>query len=215
MKSTPPDSFIFDLDGTLWDAAESCVLAWERTLPAFGFAGKVPDAAMIRSVSGMKIEEVLQLHYSFIPEEQRAAVLAVHKVHELECMRQYGGTLFSGVRETLKALAHAYPLFIVSNCLDGYIENFIQFHGFEGMFRDYESSGRTGLSKGENIRLVVERNGLQRPVYIGDTRWDQEAAAAAGVPFVYAAYGFGKAVNADQQIASFSELLKFILPDSI
>lgn len=30
-------------------------------------------------------------------------------------------------------------------------------------------SGRTGLDKGSNIRLIMERNNIQSAVYIGDT----------------------------------------------
>ena len=39
---------------------------------------------------------------------------------------------------------------------------------------------------------MAERLGLQAPVYVGDTVLDYEAAKAAGVPFIHAAYGFGK-----------------------
>ena len=50
--------------------------------------------------------------------------------------------------------------------------------------------------KGENIRLIMERNQLERAVYIGDTQGDLDASHAAGIPFIYAAYGFGS-VNED------------------
>jgi phosphoglycolate phosphatase len=33
---------------------------------------------------------------------------------------------------------------------------------------------------------------LQSPVYVGDTTGDRDSAAKAGVPFIYANYGFGK-----------------------
>ena len=56
------------------------------------------------------------------------------------------------------------------------------------------------MKKAENIRLVVARNGLQHPVYVGDTKGDEEAAHAAGVPFVHAAYGFGRAVQPEAVI---------------
>ena len=55
--------------------------------------------------------------------------------------------------------------------------------------------GRTGKPKSENIKLIVERNNLQNPVYVGDTQWDCDAATAAGVPFIFAAYGFGKVTD--------------------
>ena len=38
---------------------------------------------------------------------------------------------------------------------------------------------------------MVARNGMKHPLYIGDTQGDYNAASAAGVPFLHAAYGFG------------------------
>ena len=63
-----------------------------------------------------------------------------------------------------------------------------------------------GSRKGENIRLVMRRNGFDHAVYIGDTVKDQEAAVLAGVPFIHAAYGFGQVSGADAVIHSLSEL---------
>ena len=74
------------------------------------------------------------------------------------------------------------------------------------LFCDYEEWERTGLTKGENIRLVMERNGYRKAVYVGDTRKDQEAAQAAGIPFIHASYGFGKTEEPDGVIASLTDL---------
>ena len=73
----------------------------------------------------------------------------------------------------------------------------------------YKRQGRTGKQKWENIRLVVERNHLQRPVYVGDTAMDQEAAQKAGVPFLHAAYGFGDVTGAPE-ITQFPQLLELL-----
>lgn len=67
-------------------------------------------------------------------------------------------------------------------------------------------SGRTGMSKGENIRLLLERNGAARAVYVGDTQGDETAARFAGIPFIHAAYGFGQAVRPEGIIHSIREL---------
>jgi phosphoglycolate phosphatase len=82
----------------------------------------------------------------------------------------------------------------------------LKFHELENLFTDFESSGNTGLSKTENIQLLISRNKLRNPVYIGDTSWDYEAAIAANIPFIYAAYGFGKVDNAQWAINEITEL---------
>ena len=41
---------------------------------------------------------------------------------------------------------------------------------------------------------------------MGDTRQDETSAREAGVPFIYASYGFGKAEEADAVIKALGEL---------
>ena len=74
--------------------------------------------------------------------------------------------------------------------------------------KDYECFGNNGLSKGENISLIVKRNLLKAPLYVGDTQGDYEACQKAGVPFVWAAYGFGCPEDNDYyaKIESFDQL---------
>ncbi len=67
-------------------------------------------------------------------------------------------------------------------------------------------SGRTGMDKGKSIKLLMERNGVQNAVYVGDTEGDENAARYAGIPFIWASYGFGKAKSPDKVIGSIREL---------
>ncbi|MCI1779255.1 MAG: hypothetical protein LKI53_04775 [Bacteroidales bacterium] len=60
--------------------------------------------------------------------------------------------------------------------------------------------------KNENIRYLIEKYSLKHPVYVGDTDSDMEQARIAGIPFIFAAYGFGKVEGCDLRINSFGEL---------
>lgn len=53
----------------------------------------------------------------------------------------------------------------------------------------------------------MERNGLRDVVYVGDTQGDADACRDAGVPFVFAEYGFGDVPDAKVRIKAFPELL--------
>ena len=70
-------------------------------------------------------------------------------------------------------------------------------NGIKDNIRDFECFGNTGLLKDENISLVVKRNNLKAPVYVGDTQGDYEACKKAGIPFIWAAYGFGRPEDND------------------
>ena len=52
----------------------------------------------------------------------------------------------------------------------------------------------------------MERNGNDRAFYLGDTQGDLNAADQAGIPFVHAAYGFGRVDRAVPAIQELSQL---------
>jgi len=200
------DSIIFDLDGTLWNASETVVRAFNDSIQAIGFDINITSQT-VRDFSGMKMDDIFAQHFSFVPKEKLKEFEKKYAKKESQYLKKYGGELFPKVKETLEKLAENYRLFIVSNCMKGYIENFIEFFSFENLFEDFECFGNDGLPKDKNIRLIVERNNLQNPVYVGDTIWDKESSGKAGVDFIYAAYGFGKIENPKVQIQNFENLL--------
>ena len=54
----------------------------------------------------------------------------------------------------------------------------------------------------------MERNVPGSTCYVGDTPGDQKAAAQAGIPFIFASYGFGQVAEKDclASISSIREL---------
>lgn len=189
------DGILFDLDGTLWNSVSAILPAWQKV--AWEEAGVRLEYDDLASIMGMTPQEIgARFFPSLSPEEQLR--LAMRGCRE-ECaeLSETGGILYPGVEEVLLRLSAEYPLMIVSNCMDGYIQAFLKAHRLEAVFTDYEYPERSGLDKGGNIRLVTERNHLSHPVYVGDTQRDADASASAGVPFVFASYGFGKVQRED------------------
>ena len=196
---------LFDLDGTLWDAAETIAPAWNGWCRAHGVARRfTPDDC--RSYCGKTLPEIAAVVFPEAEPAWREAV--IEGCCEAECvpLAERGGRLYPGTEEVLRTLAQDYLLAVVSNCGLGYIEAFFTGNRTGGYFEDYENAGRTGLSKGENIRLVLERNGIEQAVYVGDTEGDRAAARQAGLPFLHAAYGFGAVSKADAVLQSITEL---------
>lgn len=189
------DSVFFDLDGTLWDASSATALAWEEVLrnnPEIVPCER-PDRDFIRRYMGLTNEEIAGIMFPDLSPDM--AFSYVRKSCEIEnkLLPEIGGELYPCVCTVLKELHDCgYKLFVVSNCQDGYIDAFLHAHSMYGVINDTESSGRTGLSKAENIKLVIKRNCVSSPVMVGDTASDLEAARENGIPFIYAAYGFGE-----------------------
>lgn len=195
---------IFDLDGTLWDSTGVIRPVWNAVLTAHGRAPlSEADFAGLMGLTKAAIAARV------FPETEEAARIAVidecFTAEQIE-LRRVGGRLYPALRETLERLHESCQLCIVSNCAPGYLEAFFDAHGLRGCFDDWETHGGTGLSKGENIRLVCRRNGLERAWFIGDTLSDAAAAAEAGIPFIHAAYGFGEVPEAAYRIETIGEL---------
>lgn len=189
------DSILFDLDGTLWDATEVTAAAWEKVLAAHPDVkpALLPDHGTICRYMGLTNEELAAVFFPDLPFDEAFALMEESCALENAWLPERGGILYDGAEETLLRLkADGFRLFIVSNCQDGYIGAFLHAHGFGALFEDIECTGRTGRCKAENIRLIIERNGLMSPVFVGDTISDGSAARTAGIPFVYAKYGFGE-----------------------
>ncbi len=199
------DGIIFDLDGTLWDSCRVVSESWGITLRRDYGAEHWPSPEDVSSIMGKTAEQIAQILFSQYGE--RALDIAVQcMLEENAYIAHNSGDLYPGVGEMFASLSEKYPLYIVSNCLDGYIQCFLSVTGFGKYIKDFECQGATGLSKAENIRLVMERNGFEKAVYIGDTSKDQDAAKGAGIPFIHAAYGFGKVSLPDAVIRNFAEL---------
>jgi phosphoglycolate phosphatase len=205
-----PGGVIFDLDGTLWDSTETVAAAWTRVLGRMGGPARVITPAEIAAVMGKPHRELYQALFPGLPQARQEALALACYAEEERDVHARGGRLYPGVREVLAALAARRPLFIVSNCQQGYIEAFLAWSGLAERFRDFECHGNTGADKAENLRRIVRRNGLRRPWYVGDTEGDRAAAAAAGLPFVHAAYGFGRIDAAERSVAAFGELLPLL-----
>ena len=198
---------LFDLDGTLWDSAAPVAEAWNEIFQRECPGLKPLTVEDIHGVMGMTMKEISLALYLDIRMDRRDEIFDLCCKYEVEYLYSHCGTLYPDFRAVMESLkAAGYDLAVVSNCQRGYVDAFLTSSGAGDLFLDYEEWERTGLTKAENIRLVMERNGYSKGIYIGDTKKDREAALLAGIPFIHAAYGFGTVDSADGVIHSLSDL---------
>ena len=172
------DSIIFDVDGTLWDSTGIVAEAWSDYLIHTEHMDTDVSSARLMGLFGQLLPDIAKALFPELPEAEQLRI----------------------IEETLKILSSRFPLFIVSNCQAGYIEVFLKSTGFGHYFKGHLCPGDTGMAKAENIMKIREDNNLSDPVYIGDTIGDFNACRKAGVPFIFAEYGFGQVDKPDYRI---------------
>ncbi len=204
------DSVIFDLDGTLWDPTWPVAYTWNKVLEREGIHLQFTEEA-VQAEFGYPLPVIATHIFPDYPPERQQELIEKCCAYENEYMAIHGATLYPDLEKTLARLKQHYKLFIVSNCQAGYIEAFLQANRMWDIFDDFECPGNTGKFKKDNIRLVMERNGLKAPVYVGDTKGDETAAHEAGIPFILAAYGFGDTDRYEGIIHSFAQLPEALL----
>ena len=201
------DSIIFDLDGTLWNAIEGVCGAWKAILSKYQNIKKVVTPIDMEGCMGLQISEIGKKLFPDLDEDFQMKLMKECCETEQVYLGEHGGKLYPKLEETLKRLSEKHKLFIVSNCQNAYIQCFFKAHKLDKYFIDFECSGVTGLSKGENNKILMGRNNLKSSIYVGDTMGDAESAKVAEIPFIYARYGFGNVEEYDYVIDSFEEIL--------
>lgn len=194
------------MDGTLWDSSESVAFAWTEKIRELGY--DIPDVTRkdVMGVMGLTMDKIADKLFGSLPAVERMKLLDLCCENENLYLSRHGGMLYPELEKTLKILKRNYHLYIVSNCQSGYIETFLGYYGFGKYFDDIECYGNNLLDKGDNIALIVSRNGLDKAWYVGDIQGDYDATMKAGIGFIHAAYGFGRISQNVPELQKFSDL---------
>lgn len=206
MTMIKTDGVIFDVDGTLWDSTDVVKDAWNKAFTDCGYDHPNITADRLKGLFGLPMADIIKDIFPDGTDEEIDALTPIIYGHEDEYLDRLGGKVYPQLIETLRKLAGSVPLFIVSNCQQGYIELFMRKTGCEDLIRDHLCPGDTGLLKADNISKIINDHGLKAPVYVGDTVMDKDACDKAGCPFIFARYGFGSVDDAKYVIDSPGEL---------
>ena len=207
------DSILFDLDGTLWDATHVTAKIWPTVLARHPEVHRSITEADVQAHMGRTNEELAPLLFPDLPYDKAYGLMMESCAVENELLRTNGGRLYPDIPRVLAALTVEYPLFIVSNCQAGYIEAYLSYHRLVKYFLDHISSGDTGKKKADNIRFLRDKHDLQSSLYVGDTRFDEEAARASGCDFCYVTWGFGDVSAPDHVCHTPMELLSLLIKE--
>ena len=148
MKNKEIDAIIFDLDGTLWNTVDSCLKATSFVKEEHSDITRDVTKEQIESAMGKTSDEIVNIYYGYLPREKGEEYANEAFNKNVDNLLKEGGTLYPNTRDTIIKLSKKYKLYIVSNCVKGYIESFLNTSGLKDYFSDYESYGNTLLSKG-------------------------------------------------------------------
>lgn len=207
---TKPDSLIFDMDGTLWDALNVYVASWNSGLREEGIE-RIVTAEEIGGMMGMDSAKVLNRILPGYPTDEQYRIYATINRHRAEHIQKTGGVLYDGVIEGLEKLSKKYQIFIVSNCPEGMITLFMKWAKITHLVTDEMAYGFNNKPKHYNINLLVEKHNLKVPIYIGDTEGDRIESELAGIPFIFFSFGFGKTDVYDLKFDDFNSFTDHFL----
>ncbi len=206
------ESLIFDIDGTLWDSRALVAEGYNIQLRKEGLAHLCVTAEDLKPLFGKVMTEIADVILASVPVPERYALMD-------RCMETENNYLFENecrigypkVAETMAELSKTHRLFIVSNSQSGYPQLCIDKLGLADYIQGHLCFGDTGTSKGQTLRTLMDRYNITSCIYIGDTQGDLEACEEAQIPFLFCAYGLGRADRWDGQIQRFDELLEMEL----
>lgn len=202
------ESLIFDIDGTLWDSRALVAEGYNLQLEDEGLSHLKTDKDRLTPLFGKVKNDIADILFASIPAPERYDLIRRCMDREDRYLKESPCRVgYPGVWETLGKLSKKYRLFIVSNSESGYPELCMEKLGISPFIEGHLCHGDTGLSKGKTIRILMEKHHITDCAYIGDTQGDLEATEEAGIPFIFAAYGLGRAESWDARIDEIQDLL--------
>ena len=182
---------LFDLDGTLVNSAPAIVRALNIVIERRG--GKPVDVNLIRPWISLGAAEIVRVAYGSLASDASKDVTEFRSVYsEFESDPT---DLYPSVLSTMQSLhASGVRLGICTNKPEKLAMKLIAEVGLHPYLQIVVAGDPLLPAKPHphTLQLALERIGVQlgSAVYIGDSEIDAEAAAAAGIPFILATFGY-------------------------
>ena len=173
---------IFDCDGVMFDSYEANTVYYNRILAHFGLPSMTPD-------------QLSYVHMHTVDESIRFLFMKDALIQAAQRYRRQTGylpfirymTMEPYLREFLQHIRPRYGTAIATNRTDT-MEQVLVEHDLDGWFDVVVTALDVPLPKPHphQLNAVLHRFGIDPPqaVFIGDSSLDEEAAKAAGIPFI-------------------------------
>ncbi len=205
------DGLILDIDGTIWNTTGVVSGAWNKAMDSLGYDAPKTNPSLLQKEFGKPMNVIADDLWPSLSQEQKELLMEKCCVFEQAALEQNSDDIsYPTVRSGILELSKRFKIYIVSNCQSGYIELTCKKNGIEKFVSDHECYGNTKKGKADNLRLLIGRNKIKAPVYLGDTQGDADACKEAGVKFIWASYGFGSVKECEAKVERFDQLLDLL-----
>ena len=188
---------IFDVDGTLVDSQSDILAAFAQ---AFAHAGRtLPAPAQIMSIVGLSLDVAIARLVPDICDADGAAMVEAYKdayvTLRASTPAQQSSPFYPGVHEGL-TLLKAIPemlLGVATGKSKRGLDKLIEAHGLEGMFVTRQVADFHPSKPHPSMILQAMADtgvGPSQTVMVGDTSYDMDMAAAAGVEGIGVSWGY-------------------------
>jgi len=183
------DLIVFDWDGTLSDSTGPIAVCMQEACRELGLS--VPSLAAAKHVIGLGLEDALGRLVPELPPSEYGRLVESYRRHFLS--RRDARPLFEGVAELLDELAgRGHQLAVATGKSAAGLIHSLEEAGLSSRFGGWRTADRTA-PKPDPAMLVelVEEFAVdpRRVLMVGDTAFDLEMAARAGVASLGVSYG--------------------------
>ena len=175
---------LFDLDGTLLDTLADLTDGVNAALTEFGYPLRTLEE--VRRFVGNGAARLMQLA---VPqgEDWQKPLEAFQRYYRAHC--QVKTAPYPGILEALEEISGQYPVAIISNKPDKAVKPLCAQY-FPGIFAQGEVAGCPRKPAPDMVLLGMEKIGVERCIYVGDSEVDVLTAQNAGVPCLSVLWGF-------------------------
>lgn len=185
---------IFDCDGTLVDSGGAIARALQRTFDEHGLAPPPPHVG--RKVIGLSLNEAMAGLVPDAPPDEHAVLAERYKRHfgQMRIAGEVEEMLFPGIQEVLDELtADGWLLAVATGKSERGLRHCLEANGLGGRFISLQTADlHPSKPHPSMIEQALVDAGAARDhcLMIGDTSFDMEMAAAAGVIAVGVGWGY-------------------------
>ncbi len=181
---------IFDWDGTLADSTGAIVRAMQHAAPICGLP--VPEPAAVLDIIGLGLPEAIFRIWPEIDAAQMAALRDAYSRHYI-AEAEYSSRLFPGVEATLSELrGYGMHLAVATGKSRRGLDRALGRTGLAAHFVVTRCADEgAGKPDPEMLHRILEHTGTdpEQAVMVGDTEYDLDMAARAGMPAVGVSFG--------------------------